>query len=288
MRQIWIARAGAPEVLEVRQAPDPEPRPDEMRIRVEASGVNFADVMGRMGVYPDMPPLPVVPGYEVAGRVDAVGAGLDAGWIGCEVMAATRFGGYSDVVCAPPNQVFARPAGLSAIDAAAIPINYLTAWQLVVVMGSLKAGETVLIHSVGGGVGVAATQIAKHIGARVIGTASAGKHDEMRALGVDHLIDYRTEDFEACTREITGGRGVELILDAVGGESWKKGYRVLAPTGRLGVFGASSAATSKTGGRLGLVSMLASTPWLQFNPLSLMNANKGVLGVNLGQMWGEV
>jgi NADPH:quinone reductase-like Zn-dependent oxidoreductase len=222
MRQIWIARAGAPEVLEVRQAPDPEPRPDEMRIRVEASGVNFADVMGRMGVYPDMPPLPVVPGYEVAGRVDAVGAGLDAGWMGREVMAATRFGGYSDVVCARENQVFTRPAGLSAIDAAAIPINYLTAWQLLVVMGGLKKGETVLIHSVGGGVGIAATQIAKHIGARVIGTASAAKHGELAALGVDHLIDYRTEDFEMRARAITDGRGVHLILDPVGGDSLKK------------------------------------------------------------------
>src|ERR1700733_10799601 len=267
MRQIWIARAGAPEVLEVRQAPDPEPRPDEMRIRVEASGVNFADVMGSMGVYPYMPPLPVVPGYEVAGRVDAVGAGLDAGWMGREVLAATRFGGYSDVVCAPERQVFARPEGLSAIDAAAIPINYLTAWQLVVVMGGLKKGETVLIHSVGGGVGIAATQIAKHVGARVIGTASAVKHDEMRALGVDHLIDYRTEDFETRTREITGGRCVELILDAVGGESWKKGYRVLPSTGRLGMFGVSSLASGKERNILSMLSMLANTPWFQFNPL---------------------
>src|SRR5271155_363566 len=115
MRQIWIARAGAPEVLEVRQTPDPEPGPGEMRIRVEASGVNFADVMGRMGVYPDMPPLPVVPGYEVAGCVDAIGEGLDAGWIGREVMAMIRFGGYSDVVCVSENQVFGRPEGLSAI-----------------------------------------------------------------------------------------------------------------------------------------------------------------------------
>src|SRR5580658_6109389 len=120
VRQIWITRAGPPEVLQVKEAPDPTPKANEVRIRVEASGVNFADVMGRMGVYPDMPPLPVVPGYEVAGRVDAVGAGLDAGWMGREVMAATRFGGYSDVVCAGENQVFTRPAGLSAIDAAAI------------------------------------------------------------------------------------------------------------------------------------------------------------------------
>ena len=107
---------------------------------------------------------------------------------------------------------------MSALEGAAFPVNYFTAWQLVVVMGGLKAGETVLVHSAGGGVGIAATQIAKHIGARVIGTASASKHAELRALGVDDLIDYRTEDFEARTREITNGRGVELILDAVGGE----------------------------------------------------------------------
>jgi synaptic vesicle membrane protein VAT-1 len=288
VRQIWITRAGLPEVLQVKEAPDPTPKAGEVRIRVEASGVNFADIMGRMGVYPDLPPIPVVPGYEVSGRIDAVGLGVDQSWIGRDVIAMTRFGGYADVVCVPVKQVFPRPAGLSALDGAAIPVNYFTAWQLVVVMGALKANETVLIHSAGGGVGIAAMQIAKHIGARVIGTASAAKHGEMRALGVDHLIDYRTEDFETRTREITDGRGVELILDAVGGESWKKGYRVLAPTGRLGMFGVSSLASGKQRNLLSLLSMLANTPWFQFNPLRLMNANKGVFGVNLGHMWGEI
>ncbi len=259
-----------------------------MRVRVEACGVNFADIMGRMGLYPDLPPIPVVPGYEIAGRVDAVGGGVDMSWVGRDVFALTRFGGYADLVCVPQAQVFPRPQSMSAQEGASIPVNYLTAWQLMVVMGGLKTGETVLVHSVGGGVGIDATQIAKHIGAKVIGTASAAKHSELSALGVDHLIDYRTEDFETRTRQITGGRGVELILDAVGGESLKKGCRVLAPTGRLGMFGASSAATSKTGGKLGLVSMLANTPWFQFNPLSLMNGNKGVFGVNLGHMWGEI
>jgi NADPH:quinone reductase-like Zn-dependent oxidoreductase len=176
---------------------------------------------------------------------------------------------------------------MSADEGAAIPVNYLTAWQLVVAMGGLKPGETMLVHSAGGGVGIAATQIAKHIGAKVIGTASAAKHEELRALGVDHLIDYRTEDFEKRGREITGGRGVELILDPVGGDSLKKGFRLLSATGRLGAFGASSATTGKGTGYLGMVAMLANTPWVQFNPLSLMNANKGVFGVNLGHMWGE-
>jgi Zinc-binding dehydrogenase/Alcohol dehydrogenase GroES-like domain len=189
MRQIWISKAGPPETLVVKEAPDPDPRAGEARIRVEASGVNFADVMGRMGLYPDLPRIPVVPGYEVAGRVDSVGEGVDPGWIGRNVFALTRFGGYADVVCAPTSRIFARPEGMSAEEGAAIPVNYLTAWQLIVVMGGLKAGETMLVHSAGGGVGVAATQIAKQIGAKVIGTASAAKHQQLRALGVDHLID---------------------------------------------------------------------------------------------------
>jgi synaptic vesicle membrane protein VAT-1 len=288
MRQIWITKAGPPEVLQVREAPDPEPKAGQVRIRVEASGINFADIMGRIGVYPDLPPIPVVPGYEIGGRVDAVGAGVDGGWIGRDVIALTRFGGYADTVCVPTTRVFARPAGMSAAEGAAIPVNYFTAWQLIVVMGGLKRGETVLIHSAGGGVGIAATQIAKHMGARVIGTASAAKHAELRSLGVDHLIDYRTEDFETRARELTNGRGVELILDAVGGDSWKKGYRVLAPTGRLGMFGVSAMADRKERNMLAMLGALANTPWFQFNPLSLMNANKGVFGVNLGHMWGEI
>jgi NADPH:quinone reductase-like Zn-dependent oxidoreductase len=287
MRQIWITRAGPPEVLAIKDAPDPQPKAGEVRIRVEASGINFADILGRMGLYPDLPPIPVVLGYEVSGRVDLVGPGTDGDWIGRDVIAMTRFGGYADMVCVPESQVFARPPGRSALEGAAIPVNYFTAWQLVVVMGGLKRGETVLVHSVGGGVGIAATQIAKHLGAKVIGTASAAKHAELRALGVDHLIDYRTEDFETRTREITNGRGVELILDAVGGDSLKKGYRILAPTGRLGMFGISAAATGKKRNVLGMVSLLARTPWLSFNPISLMNANKGVFGVNLGHLWGE-
>src|SRR6185369_16386379 len=286
MRQIWITKAGAPEVLEVKEAPDPSPGPDQMRIRVEATGVNFADIMGRLGIYPDLPKMPVVVGYEVGGRVDAVGSGVDSSWVGRDVFAMTRFGGYSDVVCVPASQVFTRPAGMTAEDGAALPVNYFTAWQLIVVMGGLRAGETVLVHSVGGGVGIAATQIAKHLGATVIGTASRGKHDFLRGIGVDALIDYRTEDFEKRTMEITGGQGVELILDAVGGDSFKKGFRILAPTGRLGMFGMSSAAVGKERSIVAALKTVASMPWLQFNPPALLNANKGVFGVNLGHLWG--
>ncbi|HEY2772674.1 MAG TPA: medium chain dehydrogenase/reductase family protein [Candidatus Binatia bacterium] len=288
MRQVWITKAGAPEVLQVREAPDPSPTAGQLRIRVEATGVNFADIMGRLGLYPDLPPIPVVVGYEVGGRVDAVGSGADPTWVGKDVFALTRFGGYSDVICVPESQVFVRPADMSAQQGAAIPVNYFTAWQLVVVMGGLRAGETMLVHSAGGGVGIAATQIARHIGATVIGTASRSKHDFLHSIGVDHTIDYRTEDFEKRTREITGGRGVELILDAVGGDSFKKGFRVLAPTGRLGMFGMSAAATGKERSIVSALKTVASMPWLQFNPPALINANKGVFGVNLGHLWDQV
>jgi len=287
MRQIWIPKPGPPEVLEIREAPDPLPAEGELRIRVEASGVNFADIMGRMGTYPDLPKMPVVPGYEVSGRVDSVGAGVEPDWLGRDVLALTRFGGYSDVVCVPEARLQTRPEGMSAEEGAALPVNFLTAYQLMVVMGSLSAGEKVLIHSAGGGVGIAAIQLARLIGATTIGTASEGKHEYLSSIGLDHAIDYRNEDFEERVREITNGRGVELVLDAVGGKSFKKSYRALAPTGRLGMFGMSAAATGKRRSLVSLVRTASQLPWFRFNPLALMDANKAVFGVHLGHLWDE-
>ncbi len=288
MRQIWIPKAGPPEVLELREAPDPHPKAGEIRIQVEAAGVNFADIVGRLGIYPDLPPMPVVVGYEVAGRVDALGEGVDTAWQDRDVLAISRFGGYSDVICVPYRQVAERPPGMTADTGAAIPVNYLTAYQLVHVMGGLRSEETMLVHSAGGGVGIAAIQLARNIGARVIGTASARKHGFLKQLGVHHCIDYRQEDFEKRVLEITNGAGVELVLDPIGGASFKKSYRVLAPSGRLGMFGISSAATGKTKSLTSLVKMLALMPWFQFTPLSLIDQNKGVFGVNLGHLWDEI
>lgn len=287
MRQIWIPKAGPPEVLELRETRDPLPGPGEVRIRVEASGVNFADVMGRLGIYPDLPKMPVVVGYEVAGRVDAVGRDVETDWKGRDVFAMCRFGGYSDVVCVHESLVSTRPGGMSAQEGAALPVNYLTAYQLICVMGGLRKGDTVLIHSAGGGVGIAALQLARRVGARTIGTASAGKHAALKSLGLDHAIDYRSEDFEERVRRITEGRGVELALDPVGGESFRKSFRALAPTGRLGMFGMSAAASGKTRSLPRLALAALRTPWLQFTPPALMNANKGVFGVNLGHLWDE-
>lgn len=288
MRQIWIPRPGLPEVLEIRETELSEPKPNEMRIKVEAAGINFADITGRLGIYQDLPPMPVVVGYEVGGSVDKIGVNIDPNWLGKDVLSLTRFGGYSESVCVDQQQVFQRPSGMSAVEGAALPVNYLTAYQLVCVMGGVRAGETILIHSAGGGVGIAAIQLAKCRGAKVIGTASIGKHDYLKQIGVDHCIDYRKEDFEKKVMEITAGAGVELVLDAVGGKSFKKSYRSLSATGRLGMFGISSAAVGKSKNRVAFFKMVASLPWFKFTPIELINNNKGVFGVNLGRLWGEM
>jgi NADPH:quinone reductase-like Zn-dependent oxidoreductase len=288
MRQVTIPRFGPPDVLEVREGPDPTPGPGEVRIRVGAAGLNFADIAARMGLYPGMPPLPAVMGYEVAGRVDAVGRDGEAAGLapGDEVLAMTRFGGHADVVVAPAAQVHKRPAGMSVEEGAALPVTYLTAWHAMVVMGALRRGERVLIHSAGGGVGTAALQIARLIGAETFGTASASKHAALEKMGLDHAIDYTREDFEPAVLRLTGGKGVHLVLDPVGGRSWRKSYRVLAKTGRLCCFGFSGATRGRTTRSLLQVAReLLAVP--RFGPLGLMSRNVGVFGVNMGDMWDQ-
>ncbi len=285
MKQVWIVATGGPENLQLREAPDSQPQAGELRIRVRASGINFADILARKGLYPDAPKLPAVVGYEVSGTVDAVGPQTDTGWIGKEVFALTHFRGYADAVVVPQALTFEQPAALSFEQAAAIPVNYLTAWQLLVVMGALKPGETVLIHNAGSGVGLAAIDIARHIGATIYGTASARKHAFLRQRGLHEPIDYTKLDWAREVTRLTQGRGVELITDPLGGPEWKKSYRALRHTGRLGMFGASTMIESRLPGPLKLLKVGLGMPW--FNPVALMNQNRSVFGVNLGHLWHE-
>ncbi|MCA9772695.1 MAG: zinc-binding dehydrogenase [Myxococcales bacterium] len=286
MRQIWIPKFGGPEVLEVREAPDPTPGAGEVRIRVEFTGINFADIMARVGLYQDLPKIPTVAGYEVSGVIDAVGPGVDTREPGDRVVAFTRFGGHSEVVVVPKQQVFDIPDNMTAEAAAAMPVNYATAWLMLVRLGNVQPGDKVLVHAVAGGVGQAAVQICNWRGAEVIGTASASKHPRLKEMGVAHVIDYTREDFEERVRDITSGRGVDLVIDAVGGDSFKKSYRSLAPMGRLFMFGASSFAEGRKRSIPAVVKGLLTTP--VFFPIALMNANRGVFGVNLGHLWDEV
>jgi NADPH:quinone reductase-like Zn-dependent oxidoreductase len=285
MRSVWITRTGPPEVLEVRDGPDPVPGPGQVLVRVRAAGVNFADVMARLGLYPDAPPRPCVVGYEVAGTVEQVGAGAESGLAaGRPVVALTRFGGYAEAVTVPAAQVFPLSDGMRFEEAAAIPVNYLTAVLMLRHFGNVKRGERVLVHAAAGGVGMAALQLCRIAGAEVIGTASAAKHEQLREAGVAHAIDYRTQDFEAEVRRVTDGRGVDIVLDATG--AFRKSYRCLAPLGRLVCFGVSGAATGLAPSWLSAAKRLATLPW--FHPISLMNDNKAVIGVNLGHLWDRI
>jgi NADPH:quinone reductase-like Zn-dependent oxidoreductase len=285
MRAIITTRNGNVDVLKVETRPDPKPAKGEVLIRVQAAGLNFADILARQGLYPDGPPKPCIMGYEVSGTVEAAGAEVPQGLLGKSVLALTRFGGQAELVAVPLAQAFEKPAQLSFEQCAAIPVNYLTAWALLVTMGGLKKDESVLIHNAGGGVGLAALDIARHIGAATYGTASAGKHEFLKARGLDQAIDYRKQDWLAVLMDLTGNRGVELVIDPLGGSSWKKSYRALRATGRMGVFGMSTASANGIMGKLRALKALAQTP--RFHPLSLMNRNRGVFGLNLGHLWEE-
>ena len=285
MKQMFIVGHGGPEKLQLRESPDPSPAGGEIRIRVKASGINFADILARQGLYPDSPKDSLrrrLRSFRYGGHGRSR---RGPSWVGKDVFALTRFGGYSDVVVVPEKQIFAKPASLSHELAAAIPVNYLTAWQLLVVMGSLKREETVLVHNVGGGVGLAAIDIARHIGATIYGTASSGKHAFLLQRGLHEAIDYRTKDWAVELERLTNGKGVALITDPLGGNHWKKSYKALRSTGRLGMFGVSVATTSKLLGPLRLLPVALGMPF--FHPLALMNTNKSAFGVNLGHMWHE-
>jgi NADPH:quinone reductase-like Zn-dependent oxidoreductase len=285
MRQAVITRHGSPDVFELRQGPDPVAGEGEVRIRVRAAGVNFADVLSRLGLYPDAPKPPSVVGYEVAGRIDQIGAGVVGFSEGDRVIALTRFGGYSDVVVVPVSQLFHFPDELSDSEAAAVPVNYLTAALALYRMAALAPGEVVLVHNAGGGVGIAATQLARLRRAVVIGTASTTKHAALRSFGVDHVIDYRIADVAAEVKEITRGRGVDVILDPIGGRSFISSYRMLAPLGRLIIYGLSAAAPSERRSVISAFRAWLATP--KFDPLSLINRNRGVFGLHLGHLWDE-
>jgi NADPH:quinone reductase-like Zn-dependent oxidoreductase len=288
MRAVVITRHGGPEVLQVQERPDPPVGPGEVRIAVKAAGINFADTLARTGLYPDSPKVPCVVGYEVAGEVESVGHGVTSIEAGDRVLAGTRFNGQAELVTVHEGMVYKLPERLSFEEGAAFPVNYATAQAGLVVMGGLKQSERVLIHAAAGGVGISATQIAKRIGAEVFGTASASKHDAIRAQGVDHPIDYRTQDFAAEVRRITAGEGIDVAFDALGPSSFRKDYKLLRQGGRLIMYGASEVQTGEsrnlpTALRTLAKSPFSSMPW--WKGLGVMNENKGVFGLNMLSWW---
>jgi NADPH:quinone reductase-like Zn-dependent oxidoreductase len=285
MRQIWISRPGPPEVLQVREAPDPEPKAGQVRVRVKAAGINFADLMARVGLYPDAPKIPCVVGYEVSGTVDRVGEGVTGLAEGDRVFAMPKFGGYTDALAIGADQVVKIPARMSFEEAAALPVVYLTAYHMMLFTGVLHPRSTVLVHSAAGGVGIAAVQLAKMRDCVIFGVASKSKHDFLREIGVQHPIDAK-EDYVAAVRAVVGDRGVDLILDPVGGRSWTEGYALLGACGRLVCFGLSAAAA---GNKRDLLHALGAVMRIKkWSPRALMDDNKTISGVNMGHLFDRL
>jgi NADPH:quinone reductase-like Zn-dependent oxidoreductase len=279
MRAVVITKHGGPGVLQVQEQPDPSLGPNDVRIEVAACGVNFADVMARIGVYPDAPDTPCVVGYEVAGTILELGEDVQGLTHGQRVMGSTMFGGYASQVVVPAGDVTALPDRLTFEQGAAVPVNYATAWAGLIGYGNLQPGERVLIHSAGGGVGIAATQIAKRQGAEVYGTASPGKHARILELGVDHALDYTHDGWE------TGLPKFDLIMDAVGGRSFRRSYELMRPGGRLVAFGASAVLSGEKRNLRSALGTVVRMP--RFNMVKQMSESKAVIGLNMLSLWKD-
>jgi synaptic vesicle membrane protein VAT-1 len=288
MRAMVVRRHGPPEVFEWREVPDPATAASDVLIRVRAVGINFADLMARMGLYPGTPDPPFVPGLEVAGIIERPAAsgngesGSEVFRAGDRVAALTQFNAYAELVAVPAQQVYRLPDAMSFEDAVAIPVNYLTAYHSMFQMGNLQPGDRILVHGAAGGVGVAAVQLAKARKLVTFGTAGPSKQDYLLQIGVDHPIDYTREDFLQVVRRIAP-RGIEMVMDPIGGKSFAKSAQCLGTTGRLIVYGFSAAA-GPSGKRSLWRAAKAYVQTPRFHPLKLMEQNAAVIGVHLGRM----
>lgn len=244
MKSVVITRRGGPEVLQLVERDLPEPSPRQVRVKVAAAGVAFADVLMRYGLYPGAPPIPFVPGYDIVGVVDAVGADATGVKAGDAIAALTVTGGYSQFLVLPETELVRIPTELDPAEAVSLILNYTTSYQMLHRVAKVKAGTRVLIHGAGGGVGTAALELGRIAGLEMYGTASKGKQELVRSYGA-YAIDYKSEDFVAKLRELTG-TGVDLVLDAVGGMNWWRSYQVLREGGKLIGYGVSAALSGHT------------------------------------------
>lgn len=233
MRAVVLHSYGGPEVLTIEDVPDPTAGPEEVVVDVVATALNRADLLQRRGLYAGPPAAHEIPGLEYAGRVTAAGERTTLWKIGDEVMGIVGGGAYAERLAVHERQVLAVPASVGVADASAIPEVFITAWDALVLQGGLASGRSALVHAGASGVGTAAIQIAKAIGARIFVTCSTTKVDACLALGADAAIDYGTEDFVEAARRLTGGRGVDVVLDVIGGDYVERNLDALAVQGRI-------------------------------------------------------
>jgi NADPH:quinone reductase-like Zn-dependent oxidoreductase len=284
VRALVITQHGPPDVLQVLERPDPEVGPGQVRIAVKAAGINFSDLLARIGTYSDAPKPPCVIGYEVAGDVESVGDGVEGITTGDRVIAGTRFGGQAELVSVNAADVVPLPDDWSYEKGAALPVVYATAYAGLIRYGNVVAGERVLIHAAAGGVGIAAIQIGKHLGAELYGTASASKHDAIREQGIEHAIDYHSQDVAKEIRRITGEKKpLDLVMDAIGGSSFRKSWSLLRAGGRLVAYGISESGGGDRREIGKLLKMVTTSPVLPI--LLMMRDSKSAIGLNMLRIW---
>lgn len=274
---VLVKNAEANNSFEIREIDKPTAEAGQVLIKVEAFGLNFADIMARQGNYQDCPPLPAVIGYDVVGEVVEIGAGVDNVVVGDRVTAMTRFGGYAEYAITDYRACAKIAKDYPVGKATALTTQYCTAYYCFEEMLNLYPGDKVLIHAAAGGVGTALVQLAKNAGCEIFGTAgSAEKLEYLRGLGVDHPINYRAEDFEKEVKKIAGEQGIDAVFDPVGGDSVKKGLRLLGSGGRIVLFGASSMTGTNIFGKIS-----AGLGFGFYHPAEFMLASKAMLGVNM-------
>jgi NADPH:quinone reductase len=263
MRAVVLEEHGGPEVLRIKEIPDPIPGPEEVVVDIVSTALNRAEVLQRMGMYPQPGPRArfEIPGLEFAGVVIERGERAGHWDLGDEVMGIHVGGGYAERIAVHERQLAPVPSAVGVRDAGAIPEVWITAWDALVLQGGLTSGSTALVHAGGSGVGTASIQIAKALGATVVVTASAGKCGACLALGADRAVDYATEDFVAAVKEASGGRGADVVLDVIGGDYLAKDIDALAHRGRIlqvGTMGSGKAAVN-LGGLMGKRAALIGT-----------------------------
>lgn len=281
-KALYLVGFGGYDKLQVKNREIPVPKQGEVQVNIKAVGINFAELMMRMGIYDRLPKLPAVVGFEGAGEVTAVGEGVQDVKVGQRVMIMNERGSWAEHITLPSTNCFQMPEKMTYEEAAAIPVNYITAYHMLFDMGNLRPGNSVLVHMVAGGVGHAATQLIRTVPDTVIfGTCSASKHEYVKQHGVNHPIDYRTKDYVAEIRNIAPG-GVDIVLDPLNGPDAVKGYNLLKPFGKIIHFGAANTVTGPNKSLWQMAKTWYNTK--TYNPLFMISSNKGIFGYHLGHL----
>ena len=283
-KRIEYIKFDDPDVLKVVDFNISDPKSDEVQIKTHYSGINFAEIMARMGLYPGAPKPPSTLGGEASGIIEKIGNNITEYKVGDKIMGFAPFNSYSSHINMNQKMIMKLPDKFSLAQGAAFPVVYVTAYMMMCDLGNLKKNDYIFIRGAGGGVGTAAIQLAKIVGAKIIGASSAWKHEALKNMGVDCCIDYINENVKQKVMEFTNGYGVDVIIDPVGAKAWDESYKLLSPMGKLIVYGNQNLVTGKTRSLFAMVKEFINMP--KIKPFHMIGSNKAIMGYHLGRLKG--